>query len=77
MKVLHLAILTLDANTKQLYNSNSCMHAACQCYCCSKLVVFLFANEDVHCLQVKKLRRMLSVFTLQDQEAVDSFDCSP
>ncbi|KAL3163210.1 hypothetical protein ABBQ32_009612 [Trebouxia sp. C0010 RCD-2024] len=27
--------------------------------------------------KVKKLRRMLSVFTLQDQEAVDSFDCSP
>lgn len=28
-------------------------------------------------LQVKKLRRMLAVFTLQDQEAVDSFDGSP
>ncbi|DBA94911.1 hypothetical protein WJX77_007238 [Trebouxia sp. C0004] len=27
--------------------------------------------------KVKKLRRMLSVFTLQDQEAADSFDCSP
>lgn len=54
-------------------HSTPCMDVAC--------VMLMSAGNSsmlhVTLLQVKKLRRMLAVFTLQDQDAVDSFDGSP